>query len=219
MFEKLVSFTKKVADLVDEPTLDPILLKKQFDAAPDEVRVYLNKLIDALTKTTEGDSGAKNVGASSIAGLVGNDVQTLLESINNKMDNRLFIEVSRNTSPQNIPLNAMTKVLFNLTSTGNQTSQWSDNRFTAPKTGVYQIDISVGINQLDQFKAGELYLYKNGVQYRRLDKYVAPGSTSVHLSRALAIQLQSGDYIEFQVFCSQACELTEHTVAHITQLS
>jgi hypothetical protein len=82
MFEKLVSFTKKVADLADKPALNPTELKSQFDAAPDEVRTYLNKLIDALLKTTADDSGAKNLGATNIAGLTGTDVQSLLESLN-----------------------------------------------------------------------------------------------------------------------------------------
>lgn len=81
MFEKLVSFTKKVADLADRPSLDPTALKAQFDAAPDEVRVYLNKLIDSLIKTTAGDSGAKNIGVTSIAGVTGNDIQTILEGL------------------------------------------------------------------------------------------------------------------------------------------
>jgi hypothetical protein len=49
-FEKLIAFTKKVADLSDKPSLNPSELKAQFDAAPDEARQYLNKLIDALKK-------------------------------------------------------------------------------------------------------------------------------------------------------------------------
>lgn len=81
MFQKLTAFTKKVADLADKPTLTPAELKAQFDAAPDEVREYLNNLIDALQKTTAGDSGAKNIGATAIAGLAGGDIQTLLENI------------------------------------------------------------------------------------------------------------------------------------------
>jgi hypothetical protein len=84
MFEKLVSFTKKVADLPDRPSLNPAELKNQFDAAPDEVRVYLNKLVDALQKTTAGDSGAKSIGVTSISGLTGNDIQTILEQLTPK---------------------------------------------------------------------------------------------------------------------------------------
>lgn len=81
MFEKLTAFTKKVTDLADKPTLNAAQLKAQFDAAPDEVRQYLNKLIDALKSTTAGDSGAKNIGVSSISNVAGNDVQTILDTI------------------------------------------------------------------------------------------------------------------------------------------
>jgi hypothetical protein len=79
MFQKLESFTQKVSDLADKPSLNPTELKAQFDAAPDEVRVYLNNLIDALKLTTAGDSGAKNIGVTTISGVTGNDIQTLLE--------------------------------------------------------------------------------------------------------------------------------------------
>jgi len=88
MFQKLVSFTKKVADLPDKPSLNPAELKAQFDAAPDEVRESLNKLIDALQKTETGDSGAKNIGATNISGLTGADVQTLLEALASNKVNR-----------------------------------------------------------------------------------------------------------------------------------
>lgn len=86
MFEKLVSFTKDVSDLANQPALDAVALKAQFDAAPDEVRTYLNQLIDALLKNTAGDSGAKNIGATNITGLTGLDVQTLLESLKTYVD-------------------------------------------------------------------------------------------------------------------------------------
>lgn len=64
--EKLVAFTKKVQDLADKPnaTMTAAEVKAQFDAAPDEVRVYLNKLITVLESTTDGDSGAENIGAT-----------------------------------------------------------------------------------------------------------------------------------------------------------
>lgn len=54
-FQKLTAFTKKVADLADQPTLTPTELKAQFDAAPDELRVYFNNLIDALNSAGLGD--------------------------------------------------------------------------------------------------------------------------------------------------------------------
>ncbi|MDF2854232.1 MAG: hypothetical protein K0Q87_83 [Neobacillus sp.] len=81
MFQKLESFTKDVSDLANQPVLSAEAMKGQFDAAPNEVREYLNKLVDALKKTEEGDSGAKNIGASAITGLTGTDIQTIMESL------------------------------------------------------------------------------------------------------------------------------------------
>lgn len=48
-FQKLNSFTKKVADLADRPSLDPVAIKAQFDAAPEELRQYFNNLVDDIT--------------------------------------------------------------------------------------------------------------------------------------------------------------------------
>jgi hypothetical protein len=85
MFQKLATFTKKVSMLADEPSLNATELKAQFDAAPEELRGSFNALVDALKLTTAGDSGAKNIGATSISGLTGNDVQTLLEALFNRI--------------------------------------------------------------------------------------------------------------------------------------
>jgi hypothetical protein len=49
MLQKLLAFTKKVADLPDRPSLNSAELKAQFDAAPEELRQTFNKLVDDLT--------------------------------------------------------------------------------------------------------------------------------------------------------------------------
>ncbi|MEH7355690.1 hypothetical protein V7150_19360 [Neobacillus drentensis] len=85
MFEKLESFTKSVSSLPDEAVFNSAAEgKAAFDWAPEELRVTLNKLIDAIEKTEAGDSGAKNTGVSTISGLTGNDVQTILEQLTPK---------------------------------------------------------------------------------------------------------------------------------------
>lgn len=91
-FQKLSAFAQKVSDLADKPALTPTALKGQFDAAPNELKDYLNNLIDALKLTTSGDSGAKNIGASTITGLSGSDVQTLLGSLKTLADGKAQIE-------------------------------------------------------------------------------------------------------------------------------
>jgi hypothetical protein len=81
--EKLETFTKKVGDLADKPnqTMSAAQVKAQFDAAPDEVRVYFNQLIDDLQSVVDGDSGADNINVTAIAGLTGTTVQSLLEAL------------------------------------------------------------------------------------------------------------------------------------------
>jgi hypothetical protein len=81
LFQKLLAFTKKVSDFADHVTGNAAANKAQFDAAPEELRGSFNSLIDALKSTASGDSGAKNIGATAIAGLTGTDVQSLLESL------------------------------------------------------------------------------------------------------------------------------------------
>lgn len=81
--DKLLSFTKKVQDLADKPnaTMTAAQVKAQFDAAPDELRLAFNALIDDLSSVVDGDSGADNVGATTIVGLTGGSVQSLLEAL------------------------------------------------------------------------------------------------------------------------------------------
>lgn len=96
-FEKLLAFTKDVSDFADRVTGNPAEIKAQFDAAPDEVRQYLNKLIDALKSTATGDSGAKNTGATAITGLTGTDVQSLLEGLKSYTDQKKLAAQSNNS--------------------------------------------------------------------------------------------------------------------------
>jgi hypothetical protein len=82
MFEKLNSFTKDVSDLADRPALgSAAALKAHFDAAPDEVRQYLNKLIDSLQSQAAGDSGAQYIGSAIVPGLNGTNIRDQLASV------------------------------------------------------------------------------------------------------------------------------------------
>ena len=85
--EKINSLTKRVSDLPDVPQMSSAELKNYFDSSPDEIRVAFNKLIDALSSTAAGNSGASNIKLETISGLTAADVQAALKSLSdNKTD-------------------------------------------------------------------------------------------------------------------------------------
>jgi hypothetical protein len=92
--QKLTAFTKKVADLADKPnaTMTAAEVKAQFDAAPDEVRQYLNQLIDALQSTTDGDSGADNIKVTPIS-TSPDTLQGVLEWLKTQIDNTVLGQI------------------------------------------------------------------------------------------------------------------------------
>lgn len=65
-FTKKDDFTRKIIDLPDKPTIPAEELKAYFDIQPEELRVALNNLIDQLANTTDGSSGADNIGVTPI---------------------------------------------------------------------------------------------------------------------------------------------------------
>jgi hypothetical protein len=88
--EKLLAFTSKVGDLADKPnaTMTAAQVKAQFDAAPEELRVAFNQLIDDLQSVVDGESGADNIGVTPITGLTGITVQELLEALKILVDEK-----------------------------------------------------------------------------------------------------------------------------------
>lgn len=65
---------------------DSIQIKKDFDSRGEALKTTVNTLIDDLEKAAPGESGAKNIGVSTIEGVVGNDVQTVLQKLKEKDD-------------------------------------------------------------------------------------------------------------------------------------
>ncbi|AYC29642.1 hypothetical protein [Paenisporosarcina cavernae] len=155
--QKLNAFTKKVQDLADKPnaTMTAAEVKAQFDAAPDEVRVYLNQLIDALKSTAEGDSGADNISVTAIADIAGTTVQELLESLKALDDsNKAYLlgQIQGIVLGQ-IPDNSITleKLAFSIASTASDVSLSDEgNYYTSENTeGALQ---EVGL-ELDTLKS------------------------------------------------------------------
>lgn len=112
--DKLNAFTKKVQDLADKPnsTMSAAEVKAQFDAAPNELRLAFNQLIDDLGSVVDGDSGADNVAVTAIAGLTGLTIQAVLEELKVLDDsNRAYLlSQIQNTVIGQIPDGSITDV-------------------------------------------------------------------------------------------------------------
>jgi len=82
---KITAFQKTHAMLDRKPNaiggLTYTELQAWWDSSPEELRVAFNALVDALLATTDGASGADNIGATAVSGLTGTTVQTLIESL------------------------------------------------------------------------------------------------------------------------------------------
>lgn len=94
--KKITTFAKDVSDLADKPNqggMSAAQVKAQFDAAPNELRVTLNGLIDILLGTTSGDSGAKNIGAETISGVNGATVHDQLVDLKTQLNNAVVGQI------------------------------------------------------------------------------------------------------------------------------
>lgn len=96
--DKLNAFTKKVQDLADKPnsTMSAAEVKAQFDAAPNELRLAFNQLIDDLGSVVDGDSGADNIGATPI-GTSPATIQGILEWLKTQMDSTILGQIPDGT--------------------------------------------------------------------------------------------------------------------------
>lgn len=109
--EKLNAFTKKVSDLADKPnaTMTAAEVKAWFDAAPDEVRIYLNKVIDSLQSVADGDSGADSIGVTPIATSPSN-VQGMFEWLKLQIDELVLgVIPDGNITPDKLSFNPATQ--------------------------------------------------------------------------------------------------------------
>ncbi len=87
-FEKMGSFTFNHADQADELNLAADTAKQKFDSRASELKTAINKVVDLLNATTDGASGADNVGAMAISGVTGTSVQAQMESMKGLVDGK-----------------------------------------------------------------------------------------------------------------------------------
>ena len=82
---KITTYAKNIVDLSDQPNKDGLTaaqLKAFFDGRTDEeVKTSINGIVDDLVATTDGASGADQIGATPLTGGIGSTVQEVLEEI------------------------------------------------------------------------------------------------------------------------------------------
>lgn len=71
------AFTKRLADLPDQPNMQAAELKTYFDSSPEELRQALNRLCDALGEF----SAATKLGYTASAGVPAQTVQDAIENV------------------------------------------------------------------------------------------------------------------------------------------
>ena len=75
------AFTKRLADLPDQPNMQAAELKTYFDSSPEELRQALNRLCDALSEF----SAAAKLGYTASAGVPAQTVQDAIENVQNQV--------------------------------------------------------------------------------------------------------------------------------------
>ena len=170
--------------------------------------------------SVNGKTAAATPSTTEKTDLVGMINETLQVANGTQVDlnNKLWIEVKRSTN-QTIVTDTMTKIQFDTAPVGRQTSNWSSFRFTAPRAGIYHLDAYIVSDNVPQYTAGELYLYKNGVQNRRLDKETTPGVASLNLRGGLTLELTQNDYLELYIFANAQTAVTSVSYLNIVQLA
>ena len=77
------AFTKRLADLPDQPNMQAAELKTYFDSSPEELRQALNRLCDALGEF----SAAAKLGYTASAGVPAQTVQDAIENVQKQVRN------------------------------------------------------------------------------------------------------------------------------------
>ena len=85
MINKLTTDLNHIQALDDEPNdvtgLTSTQLKAVFDQAPNDIKIYINNLVDILNSTVKGFSGSENIGSPTIQGITGNTVYEQIANI------------------------------------------------------------------------------------------------------------------------------------------
>lgn len=80
------TFTKRLADLADQPNMQAHELKAYFDSSPEELRQSFNRLCNALGEFT----AAAKMGYTASASVPANTVQAAIENVQKQVQNAVM---------------------------------------------------------------------------------------------------------------------------------
>ena len=79
---KIITYTQNIKDLADTPALTAAQLKAFFDGRGDnELKTSINGIVDDLSATTDGSSGADQIGATPVKDGGAETVQGIIEEL------------------------------------------------------------------------------------------------------------------------------------------
>lgn len=86
-FDKMGNFAFNHASNPDKPNKDAATNKAEFDSRGEDLKTALNKVIDLLNATTDGASGADNLGMTPIPVVneTANNAQAVIEALVNRL--------------------------------------------------------------------------------------------------------------------------------------
>ena len=149
-------FTFKHSDQVDEygqATGNSATVKSNFDSRTIDNLTDTNNIKDTLRSILDGDSGADNIGATTITDLDGATIQALLESIRNKLKDTTngssgadFVNATSISGLSGSTVQALLEALKSLIDTNDagQTSALNTHKSSGDHDGRYYTETELG---------------------------------------------------------------------------
>ena len=133
------------------------------------------------------------------------------------------VSIANNGVAQLIPANAATKITFFKTEDWNPNGYWdvTNQRFQPDQEGLYLINITVTLANLDDGARMVLFCNKNGASYSMLGRGVSGGGGNPGgYDGSILIQMNgTTDYLEFQVFHANSVSTNSSTDQRYSTLS
>jgi hypothetical protein len=147
---KITTYTQNVKDLADTPALTATQLKAFFDGRGDnELKTSINGIVDDLSATTDGASGADQIGATPVKDGGAETVQGILEEIKTDAGTDLATHMNDVANPHEVTKSQVGLGNADNTADVNKAVLSATKLATARKIGDADFDGSANISASD----------------------------------------------------------------------